>query len=913
MKDKIRLTKGKSAKNWAKARISAVLPMKRDVQPIASWLTHRTHGRTRLQTALWRGFALFTLLALTLTAFPWQTVDAAANITGTVYADFNASGNRDNATGATAGIAADVGVGGVTVRAFDAAGSNCATTTSAAGGTYTLNMAPCTGTTFRVEFSTLPTGYAPAQVGTANATTTQFVNEGGTANLGINKPGDFCQNNPTIVTTCAHPEDAVTGPNAALAVLQGSPYNSSGTAASTLTGATTSQIGAAHGLAFRRSDRSVYSSAFMKRHVGFGPSGPGAIYKSGAIPATGSGTVSSSLFVTIPNAGTDPHPVADNNCNSQDGQVSPLHPSGQCWLYDTFSFSAVGKRSLGDIEMYEDPANSANDALFVVNLNNRNLYKVTGLNGSPTVQAPITMPLALPGATQGCPSGDVRPFALAIQDGVGYAGLTCSAQTSGLAADLTAYIYTFNPVTGVFGSSPILEAPLDYPRSCAVGCTLQAEWQPWIDTFSVPPIELDEPTDPVANYPQPVLSDITFGTNGSMAIGIRDRFGDQMGHGTFNPDDINDPELYEGNGPGDILRACLVGATWTLENAGTCDGQGPGPGGINSADPLSGQGPGGFEFYPREADNTTSGPPVNHDELTSGGLVSVPGYNEVMTTVYDPLPWSGSFPDPALFTGGTRTFNSNSGSQTNAHQIYEDDPSNLGKANGLGDLEALCDQAPLEIGNRIWKDTNSNGVQDAGEPPIAGVTVNLYNATNTLVATTLTDSNGNFIFSNRTVDESGNPLTDSTGKTYNVTGLLPNTTDFQLRLDNPADYGDPNKLQGLFLTIPTSTQDNGNNQNDSEATLSGAGAPSSSNPPIITFAAGAAGNNNHTYDFGFVLEAVTPPVTPPATPSSSSGSGGLAGTGQSQLWFAVLAIVIIGGAGTSLIRRRQTGKMNRLH
>ena len=40
------------------------------------------------------------------------------------------------------------------------------------------------------------------------------------------------------------------------------------------------------------------------------------------------------------------------------------------------------------------------------------------------------------------------------------------------------------------------------------------------------------------------------------------------------------------------------------------------------------------------------------------------------------------------------------------------------EANGLGDLELLCDQAPIEIGNRVWLDLNGNGVQDPDEPPI---------------------------------------------------------------------------------------------------------------------------------------------------------------------------------------------------
>ena len=37
------------------------------------------------------------------------------------------------------------------------------------------------------------------------------------------------------------------------------------------------------------------------------------------------------------------------------------------------------------------------------------------------------------------------------------------------------------------------------------------------------------------------------------------------------------------------------------------------------------------------------------------------------------------------------------------------------KANGLGDLIALCDEALIEIGNRVWFDANSNGRQDRAQ------------------------------------------------------------------------------------------------------------------------------------------------------------------------------------------------------
>ena len=52
------------------------------------------------------------------------------------------------------------------------------------------------------------------------------------------------------------------------------------------------------------------------------------------------------------------------------------------------------------------------------------------------------------------------------------------------------------------------------------------------------------------------------------------------------------------------------------------------------------------------------------------------------------------------------------------------------------------------IGNRVWEDTNYNGVQDTGEVGLSGVSVYLYNISNTQLASTTTDENGLFEFNN---------------------------------------------------------------------------------------------------------------------------------------------------------------------
>jgi hypothetical protein len=52
------------------------------------------------------------------------------------------------------------------------------------------------------------------------------------------------------------------------------------------------------------------------------------------------------------------------------------------------------------------------------------------------------------------------------------------------------------------------------------------------------------------------------------------------------------------------------------------------------------------------------------------------------------------------------------------------------------------------IGDKVWLDLNANGIQDDGEIGVSGITVQLFNSSNTLIATTATDIFGNYIFNN---------------------------------------------------------------------------------------------------------------------------------------------------------------------
>ncbi|MFN7715049.1 MAG: SdrD B-like domain-containing protein, partial [Pseudanabaenaceae cyanobacterium] len=51
------------------------------------------------------------------------------------------------------------------------------------------------------------------------------------------------------------------------------------------------------------------------------------------------------------------------------------------------------------------------------------------------------------------------------------------------------------------------------------------------------------------------------------------------------------------------------------------------------------------------------------------------------------------------------------------------------------------------IGDRVWLDSNANGIQDGGESGLAGITVNLLDGNGNTVTTATTDANGNYGFS----------------------------------------------------------------------------------------------------------------------------------------------------------------------
>lgn len=741
---------------------------------------------------------------------------APSQITGTVFEDFNSNGVQDttailnNNGSGTIGVAVDRGIPGVTVTAYDAAGNAVGTANTAPDGSYAINI-PAIAGPYRVEFTNLPAGYTPSFHGSSNSTSVQFVADGNTGNVNfaVVSAANYCQDNPTLVTNCYRFGDQVNGENSETSALASFPYSAGSNSDVNIPPYDTPvpvnvvrarQVGTTWGLAYARTTKRLYAAAFFKKHAGFGPGQDGVINTAddpGAVYVINPATNAVVSTFTVPGATTNAHNTGN-------------------YLFDNLNvgWDAVGKTSLGGIALSPDESR-----LYVMNLENRMLYALNADTGAVLASAAVpTSNVPTPGGTAAtCAPGDVRPFAVEVYRGVGYVGTVCSAESTQNLLNLRAYVYTFDLNTLAFSAAPAFQFPLNYSRQFAnTGPSQSALWNAWQPAFTALPTNVDDLNYLFPVFPQPVLSSIAFDVDGNMVLGIRDRFGDQMGVET--PSNPADPEaLYYGVSAGDTLRACGNPTSgWTLEDNARCGGLGSQPQGNN-------EGPGGGEYYHRDEYNPF------HREVSLGAVLQVPGFPDVVATTYNPIPINGS--TETTFDSGARWFNNTTGGYGKGYRIYNGDLAGgnlFGKAAGLGDLVALCNEAPIELGNRVWNDVNGNGRQDPGEPDLNGVVVGLYDGAGNLLLTTTTTVSGTYYFT----------ATNAAG-----TALIQPNTAYRIGIDvnQPA-------LAGLNPTIPNFSGITSNDAildvNDSDGLLSAGLA-------VVSFTTGGAGATNHGFDFGF--------------------------------------------------------------
>ncbi|WP_277207616.1 SdrD B-like domain-containing protein [Isoptericola croceus] len=753
-------------------------------------------------------------------------------ISGTIWQDYDSDGVLDTFE--------DTGrLGGVEVRAFDDDGTVAGPVLTEPDGTYALPVTS-DATRWRVEADVPDTpqwaGWEGTSFGraggTTNGTTVQFVDvpDGGTdgVDFSFQVPGAYVENNPLVYLPAfrygfsdgdqgelfggtAHLYDATSaGDQEVVPTVWDVPFQ---------------QVGATFGTAWQQAPApgelgSLFTSAYVRRHSALGPGGIGAIYRVDPDDGTlTSESASGSLLVDLVDyvdLGSDSDPGAlPGDPNGLRPAVTAENPEYD-WQRDAQAWDTVGRTGLGGMEITTDQR-----YLFVVNLFNRSLVRVeidragTSVVGVDEFELDDYFP----------DSSDLRPFGLSSNPLTNelYLTVTNTAESTQDSDDLHAHVYAFNPEDPT-SLSEVLEFPLGYDRGAGFG-GVDASYQPW----STDPASYDPyyDGDTMASS-VPVVSDARY-LHGNLVIGIRAFDGDLFGSFTYLSDDPSDTRTVRSrtNGGEMLLAGGNPDGTFTIEQNGVVDGDtGAGAGGGSMLN-----GPTGPDKY--FVDQWRGGPehlgavlvvPSRPDGVLETGIHVANGSYQVGTRTFDQGTGAVASPRGAAIITGTNVL----GVTT--------------KGNGLGELTALASAAPIEIGNYVWYDVDNDGVQDPGEDPVGGATVNLYevgeDGSRTWVSSTTTSAQGEYYFSS-------DPALNTNGY------ALRTQTDYVVGIDEPADYDSPDgPLYGWYPTV-ADTGDAGSvdpDRNDSDGLVeeSDEGAF-----PYAAITTGGPGENDHTLDFGF--------------------------------------------------------------
>ncbi len=765
-----------------------------------------------------------------------------AQVSGTVFRDYNGNGIKDNTP-----LINEPFEKGITVRAFDHHNDEyCSSKTTDANGYYSFSASDIpAGKAVRIEFSGVGVSDNTGFAGAGNSSNIQFITTPSTTvNFAVSNKADYWNNtanpNPTFLVVTAQRGAAAGGYLAAKpTIIQSTtaltgPYNPADAdvpaTGTMITVAQQQQTGGLFGLAMQKKQQRYFAAASLRRSVGVGPRGFGALYlldKSGAnFSLTGSFTLQGVVpsnggaaldFGTVTRNTTTP---SDDNYFSNDESIQSR---------DIDAFAKACTISYGDIE-----ADPGSDKLYTINLFQKRLIVFNASAATATLNGAVAASLTpfteaydiaslpgCPGASGGA-GNSIRPYAVKIYNNKGYVGVVSDAMGSQNKSHLKGYILQFDPNNIAAGFTTVVTITFNNYAG--------KYWRPWVTTWAQAG---GTATTGNTQYPQPVISAIEFNENGSMDIAIKDRWGDQGGNWEFNP-------VSGATGAtqtviaGDLLHACYNGTGWALEGtAGSCDQPAANtnsPATNNSFGEGSSYGNNNKEWY---ADISGDGSP----ESQSGGLTKLMGSNQILSTVYDPMGQGETYGVNYWTNHGIQYNDVTTGVKTQVARMIIQSETTLEKSNAMGDIEFFTEDAPLQVGNRIWKDVNYNGIQDANEtaPGVAaGTTVTLrspgidgiYGNGDDQTWTTTTNATGNYYF-----DYSNMPITDNRKPIIwkAVKGILPG---YNYRIEVPIPSGNAIGLMNQ-----------GSNDNiDNDATQIGTNA-------VLFF---NASGNNHNFDIGIV-------------------------------------------------------------
>ena len=800
------------------------------------------------------------------------TCSSLGTIGGTVFNDQNNNGVFNTTD--------SLGFAGIKVYAYNCLGVKIDSAVTDAKGKYTFFNVTAGTDSVRVEFdkSTFPSWAKPTYNGADGNTDVQFVKAPNcSVDLGLADLDDYCQANPLLVTTCFLSGVQNNNLPAVVGLYYNTPEFSVPSTVTKYALGKDTQVGSTYGVAFQRSSQTFFVSSMVRHYYDYGPGGFDAIYpikltdnNFDAAPAPTS-TVSPffKLSTLGVNVGTNPRTTITGTTVYNDGTV----------------YQKVGKVGIGDIDL-----SSNGDTLFVVNLNEAapSLVLVNVANpSSPTLITEIPLPAGQ------CVGGKFAPWGLKYHRGKIYVGGVCNAETSLNKTNLDAFVYRWDGGTTF---TQVATMDMDYPRSAATfradDSFSNAAWRPWSNTWN--PAQLTLSGGDLVSQPQPILQDIEFDSDGSMILGFGDRFSYQTAYGQRRYDQTTGSTVYSTVAAGDIIKFCNVNGTLVKEGTATSCSQTISDVGSTNLPTVTDFNEYFDDNYINEF-NTQAG----HAEVSLGALVKVPGKNGIVMSTFDPIKNQGP-----VNTSGLRFLNSNGTYSKGWVYVTQNDQDNNRKGGSLGDIEAACAPLPIQIGNRLWVDTDKDGVQDpCKEAGIANMVVSLYNSAGVLIGKDTTNAKGEYYFDVTNV-------VDTVGVSkLNFLGPQPKT-QYYIAIGKEVYAGSPQfntstgaiKVAGIDykLTTTNSIANGGNDQNDSDFNLGTTGIPTNLVGYPVLLATTPSAGADHTFDAGFVC--IPPKVAvSPKTQNVCVGTNAVAytatsspSTGISYKWYGPLADTLSG-------------------
>jgi hypothetical protein len=400
------------------------------------------------------------------------TTSLLANISGTVFMDYNLNGHQDKD---------DLGIPYISLHATcDDNSSYQANTNKNGFYEFVINdkINKC-----RIELNATKQLHTAEYIKNDVHPFVDIAQNNTIYDISVIKPSTYCQNKPDVIIAAyplyndnnkTHPQDhgvlfkVPTPPNDIF---------DNNTSHRTIL-KIRKELGAIWGLAYDKYHHNIYASSVLMRYVPLHKQQAGAIYKIDA-------NNTMSLFVKLP--------------NKEVGISEKIFPRNLHSLQDYTIEHLIGRAGLGDLDIDEQ-----GQYLYTVNMAKKELLKISTTTKQIT-KYPIPNPY-----NKECNSTMVRPWATKVKNGSVYIGSVCENRIEdGIGAAIQKFT-DGNFTTVAITNTLRYKRPRGYNPKLPTGPQYQnSNWN----------------NHKHISYPQPILSDIEFTNKGDLILGYSDRAG----------------------------------------------------------------------------------------------------------------------------------------------------------------------------------------------------------------------------------------------------------------------------------------------------------------------------------------------------------------------------------------------------